>query len=372
MSSPSTDIGFNLKQTEDNTKSVVINYLPIGLTSIFRDEKNKYITADCALSSTSNVTYTSDNVNTEYKANKMWIISNGRYSQDSQQTPMNQINGVYADAQLIIRNMNSNGDKILFTCFPLIVKNPGPSRGAIDSIVRATQDNISQLTVNLNDDIFKNKLPDTKYIQYTSSKGNNAVVLLRGEPIEIISETVKSLENNINLFNLQPNKYNIIGAPVPGEWMECDYVPIDSEEVATYNLPVSSGLVQDSAATNSLKTMIMFIIFILLTMACFSVIPAAYTFLLAFIFDYSQAVNPIDQRNLMKRVNQGFTIVIGIAIIYCFYIGVFANPDSYPNYGQYLLVGIILSVMVGLCYLIIESKKSFSKDWPINEIQRNQ
>ena len=49
-----------------------------------------------------------------------------------------------------------------------------------------------------NDDIFKNKLPDTKYIQYTSSKGNNAVVLLRGEPIEIISETVKSLENNIN------------------------------------------------------------------------------------------------------------------------------------------------------------------------------
>ena len=39
----STDAGFNLKKTPDSTKSVVINYLPIGLSSIFRDEQNKYI-----------------------------------------------------------------------------------------------------------------------------------------------------------------------------------------------------------------------------------------------------------------------------------------------------------------------------------------
>ena len=39
----STDAGFNLKKTPDSTKSVVINYLPIGLSSIFRDEQNKYL-----------------------------------------------------------------------------------------------------------------------------------------------------------------------------------------------------------------------------------------------------------------------------------------------------------------------------------------
>lgn len=365
----STDAGFNLKKTPDNTKSVVINYLPIGLSSIFRDEQNKYITADCALSSNSNVTYTDNNVSMEYKANKLWIVSDGEFS--SNKTPMNKINGVAADAQLIIRNMNSNGDKILFTCFPLVVKNPGPSRGAIDSIVRSTLDNVTQLTVNLNDEIFADQKPGTKYVEYTSKKGNNAIVLMYGGAIEIISEQVKTLENNVNLFNLQPKEYNIIGAPVPGEWMECDYVPIDSEEVATYNLPVSSQLVQDSSAQNSFKTMIMFIIFILIAVACFGVIPAAYVFFLGFIFNYTKTVNPIDQRSMMNRINQIIAIIFGIAIIQCFYIGVFASPESYPNYAQYLLWGIILSVFIGVCYLILESKKTMSKNWPIDDIQRN-
>ena len=367
--SSSTTAGFNLNKTSDTTKSVIINYLPIGLTAIFRDEQNKYITADCALSATSNVTYTENNVNTEYKANKLWIVSNGEFS--SNKTPMNEINGVTQDAQLIIRNMNSNGDKVLYICFPLVVKNPGPPSGAIDSVVRATLNNVTQLTVTLNDDIFRDQTSGTKYIEYTSNKGNNAIVLVYGDAIEIISESVKTLENNINLFNLQPKEYNIIGAPVPGEWMECDYVPIDSQEVATYNLPVSSQLVQDSSAQNSFKTMIMFIIFIFIAIACFSVIPAAYVFLLGFLFNFTNTVNPMDQRSMMNKINQVFVIIFGIAIIQCFYIGVFASPESYPNYAQYILWGVILSVLLGVCYLIMESKKSLSKNWPIDEIQRN-
>ena len=367
--SSSTTAGFNLNKTSDTTKSVVINYLPIGLSSIFRDEQNKYITANCALSSTSNVTYTESNVSTEYKANKLWIVSDGEFS--SNKTPMNEINGITQNAQLIIRNMNSNGDKVLFTCFPLVVKDPGPPNGSIDSIVRATLNNLTQLTVNLNNDIFRDQKPGTKYVEYKSTKGNGAIVLVYGDAIEIISESVKTLENNVNLFNLQPKEYNIIGAPVPGEWMECDYVPIDSEEVATYNLPVSSQLVQESSAHNSFKTMIMFIIFILIAVACFGVIPAAYVFFLGFIFKFTNTVNPIDQRHMMNRINQVITVIFGIAIIQCFYIGVFASPEAYPNYAQYLLWGIIFSVLLGVCYLILESKKSMSKDWPIDEVQRS-
>ena len=372
MPSPSSsiEIGFNLKQTEDTTKSVIFNYLPIALTQLNRDDTNKFITANCSQSSTSNVTYTENNIPTEYKANKIWIISNGTFS--SFKSPMNQINGINSDSQLIIRNMNSNGDKTLFMCFPLIVKNPGPSRGVIDSIIRAETQNISQLTVDFNNDIRRNQTSGTKFIEYTSTKGNKATVLMYGNAIEILSESVKDLENNVDLFNIQPSKYNIIGAPVPGEWMECDYVPIDSEEVASYNLPVSSQLVQDSSATNSLKTMVMFIIFILITMTCFSVIPAAYIFILQFVFNYSQSVNPIDQKHMMNKFNQIIMIIFGIVILGCFYIGVFANPDSYPNYAQYLLWGIVLSVVIGVCYLILESKKSMSKNWPIDDIQREQ
>jgi hypothetical protein len=364
LSPSSSETGFNLNKATDTTKSVIVNYSSIGLTSLFRDDKNNYITANCTLSSSSNVTYTENNVTTEYKANKLWFISNGEYS--SNKTPMNQINGITSTGQLIIRNMNTNGDKIIFVCFPL--QQTIVNQGAIDNILLAVKNNKSNFQVDLGPEF----TPGTKYVEYTSTKGNNAIVLTYGGVIEIMSEVVKSLENKVDLFNLQPSEYNIIAGPVPGEWMECDYVPIDSDEVATYNLPVSSQLVQDSAAHDSFKTMIMFIIFILLAIACFTVIPASYVFFLGYVFKYSNSKTPDDQRKMMTKINQIIVILFSIVIIQCFYIGVFADPEQYPNYAQYLLWGIILSVIIGVCYLIMESKKTMSKDWPIEEIQRDQ
>ena len=115
--------------------------------------------------------------------------------------------------------------------------------------------------------------------------------------------------------------------------------------------------------------MLMFIIFILIAVACFGVIPAAYVFFLGFIFKFTNTVNPIDQRHMMNRINQVITVIFGIAIIQCFYIGVFANPEAYPNYAQYLLYGMILAIILIVCYIIIQAKRAFSKNWPINEIQ---
>lgn len=358
--------GFDLNKTQDTTKSVVINYLPLGLTSIFRDDSNKFITSDCAVSASSNITYTENGNTIEYKANKLWIVSN------SNDTTMNMINGVESNAQLIIRNINANGDKILFMCFPLNVVNPGPQKGAIDSIVRATMNNVTQMTVTLNDDIYRETVPNMKYIEYTSNLGNNATVIVYGRALEVISTSILTLENNIDLFDIQPDEYNILGAPVPGEWMECDYVPIDSEEVASYSLPVSSGLVQDSAANNSLKTMMMFIVFIILAVVCFNIIPVSYIFLLQFVFSFSDIVEPIEQRSTMTRVNQVIVGVLGLVAGYFLYIGIFSNPSVYPNYAEYLLYGIIICVLLLISYLIIESKKAFSQEWPIDEIQKSQ
>ena len=49
---------------------------------------------------------------------------------------------------------------------------------------------------------------------------------------------------------------------------------------------------------------------------------------------------------------------------------VLGDPNVYPNYANYLLYGILMCVILMVSYLIIESKKSFSKDWPIDEIQK--
>ena len=358
--------GFDLNKTKDDSLSVVVNYLPIGLQSIFRDEQNQYITADCATSANSNITYTDNNVTTEFKANKLWILGNAN------NTKLNVINGIEQNAQLVIRNMNSNGDKILFMCFPLVVKNPGPVRGAIDSIVRATLDNVNQLTVNLNDDIYRNSTGGTNFVQYNSDLGNNANVLVYGKALEIISVNVLTLENNLtSLFNLQPSNYNIIGSPEPGEWMECDYVPIDSDEVAAYNLPLSSGLVQDNAANNAMKTTIMFILFIIFAVVAFNIIPVSYVFILQFVFKFLDKTTPQEQKGMMVRFNQVMLGVFGIVASIFLYIGIFGNPNTYPNYAQYLLIGLIICVVLFITYLILESKKAFSKEWPIDVIQND-
>ena len=88
-------------------------------------------------------------------------------------------------------------------------------------------------------------------------------------------------------------------------------MPIDSsEEVATYSLPVGSGLVQENAAYNSLKTMMTYIMFIIFTALSYMMIPYTYTFLLQQVFNYTQtkmdvahcrAANPQGRRTWQNR-----------------------------------------------------------------------
>ena len=104
----------------------------------------------------------------------------------------------------------------------------------------------------------------------------------------------------------------------------------------------------------------------------FSIIPFSYVFLLQFVFSFSEVVNPIEQRQTMNRVNQIVVVILGLIAGYCLYIGVLGDPNVYPNYANYLLYGILICVIMLVSYLIIESKKSLSKDWPIDEIQNSQ
>ena len=78
---------------------------------------------------------------------------------------------------------------------------------------------------------------------------------------------------------------------------------------------------------------------------------------------------PTEQTNTMTRFNQAFIIIFGLVAAYLIYIGVFGNPLTYPNYAQYLLYGMVLAVILIVCYIIIQAKRAFSKNWPINEIQ---
>jgi|SaaInlStandDraft_6_1057023.scaffolds.fasta_scaffold39837_2 hypothetical protein len=352
--------GFNLNNTIDGTKSIKINYLPIGLNNITFDSTNKKIVATCELSSTSNATFTDNNVTTEYKAKQIYIVGKAN------DTKINMINGIESDGQLIIKNVNANGDKILYMCFPLIVTNPGPISGGIDAVIQTATSGTSDstLTVDFQSDIFATEVPQLKYIHYTSNKGNSANVVTFGSPVKIISVYLKTLENNTNLFNIQPAVYSILAPPTPGEWMECDYVPIDSAEVESqsFELPIQSGIVQQASAQDSLKTMFMYILFLLFTGLSYTIIPISYKYALKLLFDLNGDVQKPGRVKTMGRFDLITRIVLIILIVTFFVIG-----------EQYLLYGIIITIITLLGYIIISSKKSMAGNhWPIEELERER
>ena len=349
--------GFNLNRTIDGTKSIKLNYLPIGLNNITLDESNKKIVATCELSSTSNVTFVENNITIEYKAKQIYIVGKAN------NTKINMINGIESDGQLIIKNVNANGDKLLYTCFPLVVTNPGPISGGIDAVIQTAINGSSTTTttVDFQSDIFAKEVPELKYIYYTSNLGNSANVVTFASPISIISVYLKTLENNTNLFNLQPNIYSILTPPTPGEWMECDYVPIDSTEIESqsFELPIKSGIVQQASAHDSLKTMFMYILFLLFTGLSYTIIPISYKYVLKLIFDFNSEIQKPARLKTMGRFDLITRIFLIILIITFFALG-----------EQYLLYGIIITIITLLGYIIISSKKSMAgNNWPIDELE---
>ena len=350
--------GFNLNNTIDGTKSIKINYLPIGLNNITFDDTNKKIVATCELSSTSNVTFIDNTVTSEYKAKQIYIV--GR----ANDTKINMINGIDSDGQLIIKNVNANGDQILYMCFPLVIRDIEPISSGIDSVIQTAVSGTSDttLTVDFQRDIFAKEVHDLKYIHYTSNKGNSARVVIFAAPISIISVYLKTLENNTNLFNIQPNVYSIISPPMPGEWMECDYVPIDSADIESqsFELPIQSGIVKQGAAQDSLKTMFMYILFLLFTGLSYTIIPISYKYALKLVFDFNGDVQQPGRIKTMGKFDLITRIVLIILIVLFFALG-----------EQYILYGIIMTIITLLGYIIISSRKSIAgNNWPIDELER--
>jgi len=367
---PSDTIAFDLTKEVDTSKSIKINYIPMGVTGINKDNTNNWISGICARGSSSNVTYSESGVIKEYKADKFWIVSN---KDGAGTTPLQQITGKQYNAELFIRNLDTNNDDPMYTCFLLNVANIGPQNGEIDDIVRAATADpaVTSLNVDLNADIFRRNTFDAKYIQYKSSNGRN--VFIYSEPITVTSVAIFTLENTISYFDMTATEYSIIESPVPGDWMECDYVPIDGEEATSYNLPIVSGIVQDQAANSSLKTMIMFILFILFMGISYTIIPTAYMYTAKIIFDFTDVETSDDQKSQLKSINIGLSVLIAGTALILFFIGagVFGNTDNIPNASLLLLIGMSLGIFYMIGYIILQSKTAADKEWPINKIQED-
>lgn len=365
---------FDLTKSIDTSKTININYIPMGVTSILNDNVNKWISGMCGRGSSSNVTYTESGVTKEYKADKMWLVGNKDGGGD---TPLQQVTGKAYQAELFIRNLDANNSDPIYTCFLLNVAAIASQNGQVDGIVRAAVADppVTSLTVDLNADIFRINTSNAVYIQY---KSNGRNVFIYSEPITVSAVALLSLENNVTYFDMAPaqaDDYSVIASPVPGDWMECDYVPIDSDDVAANNLsmviPASSGLIQDQSANQSLKTMVMFILFVVFIGVAYFVIPTAYLYTAKLAFDYMDDVTEDAQKAKLPTINAALSALIaGTALVLLLIgAGVFGDTANIPSAGLMLLIGMSLGIFYMIAIIVIKSKTSSIKNWPISQIQ---
>ena len=213
---------------------------------------------------------------------------------------------------------------------------------------------------------------DTKYFIFDDPGDNNAnnKVVIFGGIYYIISVSMYTLRTPVGNNTLAgwpyyaftaTTAYNTILATQPGQWMECDYVDVDSDNVA---VTLSSGKVQDDAAYNSLRTMMMYILFIIFTAFSYTLIPQIYILMLKAFFAFMEAETKGKQSRAMESFDFG-ALIFFFALCFLFIIiGVNQSP-------LLLLYGVCLGILTMLGHIIIKSKKSMAsaEEWPITEIQ---
>lgn len=384
-------MSLNIDQEVDTTQSVFYNFNNLPLTNIFLNNtnasegNNTFIQADVSETSSSNLTYTNNNASSEYRSTAIYI--NG--SDDGSMVP--QITGIQSpqQGQLIIINtivsQSSANPETIKMIFPLIVTSVAAEQNDLDLVFRSarpmeridangtTQTNTTggSETINIQKTLDEQITADTKYFIFDDPiKGNNSLpnkVVIFGGIYYIISVSMYTLnklysdDSNGWPYYDFPNEYNTILATQPGQWMECDYVDVDSDNVA---VTVSSGIVQDNAAYNSLRTMMMYILFIIFTAFSYTLIPQIYILMLKAFFAFMEAETKGKQSRAMESFDLGALIFFFVLCFLFIIIGVNESP-------LLLLYGVCLGILTMLGHIIIKSKKSMAaaEEWPITEIQ---
>ena len=373
---------FNLNNVAPNAaESVTLNYLPMGISALDYNTESNWITGLCSRSSAPNITYTNEqNQTIHYYANKLWIVGESNIPNESTCTlhrfsggnlpnmvtvsssPSSDSTGNRPTGELIIENFSEDGSRVLYMCFLLIyVGENAPPGGQIDQIFGAIQNNQTEITVDFNHDIFGNIDPNANYLEYKSSQLNSgSEVIVYMNPIRIGSALVNALQNNLAAFDMFNANFTLIPISVPGNWMECEYVPIDSEEVAAYNLPLASGILETQSNQNSLKTILIFIVFAILSAVAYAVVPDGYLFLVDMVIgrDYK---TPSEKAQTVFWIDVVLSGIIMITAITLVMVGAFANPAKVANTGTILTAGLTMSILFVLCYIIIQSKKQDEK-----------
>jgi len=326
--------------------TIAFDYPLMNITNIVNDSKAGTLTGQCSVSSSGppNITFTTNNITNIYTATNIWIIGS------TAPNGLHNIPNANFNAELVIQNSSGTGVSF-YMCFPLASSS---SQQASDIDGLFTKPTPSSVAININLDIVPSAGTNS-FIFYNSTTPDANPVAVYTSPIQIQTDLIP-YAGTLPISMSGTNPQTISNSQV-SEWMECDNVPIGSDTIATYNLPIQSGLVKDINTIDSFKTIVMFIIFFIACVFSYFLIPSAYLALIN-IYVGKRYMDPSAKKNVVYNIDLFISsVIIGFSILFLILgLGIFGNAGN-SNTGDLLLTGIILSIIYIIGYVVIQSKK---------------
>ncbi len=342
---------FGIDKTPETNQNLTQSYTNLSISGVTAstDPSIKLIKANCQGGSGANVTYTKSNIPINYKASQLGIYGK-----------LHKINGVSYDGELVIKNIPTTNTGInppIYMCF-LLSSNSGNTPTDIDNkIIHASGNTTQSITIATDS-------ANAKYIVYktTDSIGTPSIVAIFITPIQI-KGPVSGYSAICEWFGSSPttsnSDYSILQNTVDGDWMECDYVPIDSEQVTTYSLPIQSHIIKDASSMDSLRTIIMFVVFFIICVFSYILIPVIYLAVIAKLFAGKQAeqIDPVKKKKTILYMDYILSFILGGMGIILICVGAFSDPTKVENTGDILMAGFSISIIYIISYIVIQSKK---------------
>jgi hypothetical protein len=296
--------------------------------------------------STPNVVYTKSNTTVNFKATQLFVYGN-----------VHGKNGISYAGELIIKNdplTNAARTPSIYMCFILSYNSRNPPTD-IDKIIGNTGTTPISVSLNTGPD----ETGESTYIVYntTNDSGIPCIVMIFTNPIQINTK-LTGYSNRCDSLFVTPNNgltYSIVQSKTQGDWMECDYVPIESEEVTTYSLPIQSSLIQDSNSMDSLRTTIMFITFFIICVFAYFLIPTVYLAVLSKIVKKGEEGD--EKRKVVLYMDYVLSFLIGGTGLILICVGAFSDPTKVEDSGGILLAGFAMSIIYIISYIVIQAKK---------------
>jgi hypothetical protein len=346
---------FDIEQTPDLRKSVTFDFPQMSVNDIQLND-GKYLEGSVSGGgSSANVVYSNNNIVLNFETESIRIYG----------ILFPGLSKIEHKGTLVIKNIPmTNSPPDVYMCFLLNTKPNIPND--IDNIITSTSTESSK-------NLFLNNIikPDTgtnKYIVYEGKdKSNNeTTVIIYTSPIFVNTMSFTSTSSDW-IKVVGPLSYSIVESAeyAGGEWMECDYAPMHSDEViTTYNIPIQSSILQDSSKMESFRTIIMFMVFLMLCIFSYLIIPSLYLAVVLKLVNFGSSGKTLYGEPLKKKIlyiDIGISAVLGITGLVLLCVGAFSNPDKLKTTGEILLAGFAISIIYIISYVVVQSKKMTGK-----------